>query len=379
VRVSTAPTGDVADHVLDLDAAHWARQGSVSFDCLLDGDVIVGADLVAGFMHRGAEKLFEVRDYRQGLALSNRHDWLAPVGGEILMARAVEELLGMPVPAGGRRMRVLLLELTRVGALLAFLGPAAPALALPDSASLRRDCAAAREQVLTLLEQISGARMHVTYTVVGGVRAAAPDGWCEDVAAAVTSIGDALVPRLVAAVSSDGFLGDCRGLGTIDAALASGHGASGVVGRASGVALDVRGSDPDYAELRRLLPTPPALHETTGDVVSRARLMVAELGAAVALTRECAESIDPGEPVNVTLPKVLRVPVGTSVQWLETPLGAAGALLESQGDRAPHRYALRTPSFAHAPLLARALVGHRLADAPSIVSSFPMVVGDLDK
>ena len=109
--------------------------------------------------------------------------------------------------------------------------------------------------------------------------------------------------------------------------------------------------------------------------------MAAELRSALALSAEFAQRVSHAtdRAVNQTLPKVLRVPVGSTLQWLETPLGAGGALLESRGDRVPYRYALRTPSFAHAPLLAEALVGHGIDQAAAIVSSFPIVVGDLDK
>jgi NADH-quinone oxidoreductase subunit D len=155
------------------------------------------------------------------------------------------------------------------------------------------------------------------------------------------------------------------------------HGASGVVARASGVHLDLRLTDPDYAEVRHLLHPAP-WH--TGSVAARIAAMISELSTTLTVIDALAQqAVNDSGAVNSPLPKVLRVPVGRSRQWCESPLGAAGALLESRGDRAPYRYALRTPSFAHAPLLAKALVGHTLAEAPAIVSSFPIVVGDLDK
>ena len=378
MRLATAPTAEAADIVLDLDAGHWARQGRVAFDIELTDDVITSADLIAGFMHRGAEKLFEVRDYRQGMALANRHDWLAPVGGEILLARAAEELLGMPVPRQGRLLRLLLLELSRAAAMLAFLGPAAAPCQMPAANLVRPQTAAAREEILELLEQLTGARMHVTFTVVGGVRDDASVEWLTSVIETCERLQSDVASTLAEAVTSDAVAAVCAGLGVVPQATAMGHGASGVVGRASGIAVDLRHDDPDYAELQHLLPTGVA---SSGDTQSRLEWMAAELRSALALSVELAQWVSHAtdRAVNQTLPKVLRVPVGSTLQWLETPLGAAGVLLESRGDRVPYRYALRTPSFAHAPLLAGALVGHRVADAPAIVSSFPIVVGDLDK
>ncbi|MCX6461684.1 MAG: hypothetical protein NTZ03_15420 [Actinobacteria bacterium] len=378
MRLASAPTAEPADIVLDLDAGHWARQGRVAFEIDLTDGIIGSSDLIAGFMHRGAEKLFEVRDYRQGMALANRHDWLAPVGGEILLARAAEELLGMPVPRQGRLLRLLLLELSRAASMLAFLGPAAAPTGMPAADELRSKAAAAREELLELLELLTGARMHVTFSVVGGVRNDAPDEWLTTVIGTCERLQSEISSTFVDAVTSDAVTAVCAGLGVVSCESALGHGASGVVGRASGIALDLRQNDRDYAEIQHLLPHTEA---TTGDATARLIWMAAELRSALALSAELAQRVTHAtdRAVNQTLPKVLRVPVGSTLQWLETPLGAAGALLESRGDRVPCRYALRTPSFAHAPLLAGALVGHRLDQAAAIVSSFPIVVGDLDK
>ena len=379
MRLATAPSGTGADSVVELDAAHWARQGSLSFDLRLTDGVVVSSDVVPGFMHRGAEKLFEARDYRQGMALANRHDWLAPVGGEILMARAAEDLLGMSVPPRAAHLRLLVLELSRAAAMLAFLGPAAEPTSMPDARALRLEAARRREELLGLLEALTGARMHVTYVVVGGVHHDATPEWLAQASTLVEAIQRDTAPLFESAVAAAEFLARCAGLGVITTDSALGHGASGVVGRASGVARDLRRDEPVDAGSLHLLPL-PAEGQAGGDAVARLLLMAAELRAALRLAGDFAAQAAAAEgAVSIALPKVLRVPVGSSLQWLETPLGAAGGLLEARGDRVPHRYALRTPSLAHAPLLAAAMVGHRLDDAAAILSSFPMVVGDVDK
>ena len=380
IRLSTAPTGVADDTILDLDPLHWGRQGALRFDLTVDGDdVVQSADLVAGFMHRGAEKLFEVRDYRSGLALANRHDWLAPICGEVIMARAAEDLLGMVVPERARWLRVLLIEMTRVAALLALLGPAAEPLGLTDAAVLRHEAVTHRERLLALLEDLTGARMHVTITTIGGMREAPTTQWSASVAAACEEIVGDLLPLFAAALEAGSFRDRCTGLAVVSAADAASYGASGVVGRACGIDLDIRRSDPDYAEVQSALAPPPAA--AAGDAATRVALEVVELQAAAALVASAARRVDDlaGSALALPLPKVIRVPVGTSIQWLETPLGASCGVLESRGDRAPARYALRTPSAAHAPLLARALCGQPLSAAAAIVSSFPIVVGDLDR
>lgn len=376
-RIATAPTGDPNDLVLTLPAAHWARQGCLRFDVVIDGEVIVESDLVAGFMHRGAEKLFEARDYRQGLALANRHDWLAPACGELLMARAAEDLLGITVPDLARWLRVLIVELSRQSALLLLIGTAVVSPSDPADPEVEQQARDAREQLLALIEQLTGARMHVTFTTIGGVRSAPTVEWIDRVVAASTAIAESTAPMLRAAVASVSAQFDGLGTVTGDAALAAG--ASGVVAKAAGVDRDARRGDPDYTDVVELLPRVETAER--GDAATRLALMVTELEAACALTCAAAERVIAllGSSISAPMPKSLRVPVGTSVQWLETPLGTTGGLLESRGDRAPHRWALRTPSAAHAPVLANSLVGHSVDDVAAIVSSFPIVIGDLDR
>jgi len=378
VRLATAATAFDGDHVLDLDAAHWASQGNLRFDLELGhtGQVgqIIASDLIAGFMHRGAEKLFEVRDYRQGLALANRHDWLAPVCGEIVYARAAEELLGMSVPEQARQIRVLLVEVSRAAALMTFLGAGATPLGLP----VGETALAYRDRLLTLIEQLTGLRMHLTFTAIGGVREPVPPTWCSAVIAEVDQVELEVLGPLEAEVKSESFRESAQEIGTVSTDDAVSFGASGIIGRASAVALDVRRHDADYAQWLDLLPS---RLPTSGDVFARVSHLVAELRTCLEIVRQSAQLVAAHSDavVNIALPKVLRVPVGTSLQYIETPLGASGVLLESRGDRAPARLALRTPSFAHAPLLAKTLISHRLDQVPMIVSSWPLVVGDLDK
>ncbi len=375
LRIATAATAIDGDHVLDLDAAHWASQGNLRFDVELDQTgQIVASDLIAGFMHRGAEKLFEVRDYRQGLALANRHDWLAPVCGEIVFARAAEELLGMSVPEQARQIRVLLIEVSRAAALMTFLGAGATPLGLPagELALVHRD------RLLTLIEQLTGLRMHLTFTAIGGVREPVPPAWCSAIVAEADQLEIDVLAPLEIAVTSEVFRDLAQAVGTVSTNDAASFGASGIIGRASAIELDVRRDDADYAQWLDLLPS---RLPTTGDVFARVNHLVAELRTCLEIVRQTAQLVaaHPDAVVNIALPKVLRVPVGTSLQFIETPLGASGVLLESRGDRAPARLALRTPSFAHAPLLAKTLISHRLDQVPMIVSSWPLVVGDLDK
>ena len=121
--VATGPDALVhADLVLSLGPHHPANQGSLRLRVVAVGEAVIAAEPLVGLLHRGAEKLFEVRDYRQILVLANRHDWLSAFAGELGVCLVVEEALGLPVPDRAVWIRMLLAELTRVSSHLAFLG-----------------------------------------------------------------------------------------------------------------------------------------------------------------------------------------------------------------------------------------------------------------
>jgi NADH-quinone oxidoreductase subunit D len=166
--------GVAADVVLDLGTHHPSTHGMLRLALTLDGDRIVTADPVVGYMHRGAEKLFEVRDYRQVLVLANRHDWLSSFSNELGVVLAVERMLGMQVPARAVWLRTLLAELNRVLNHLMFLGsyPAELAAVEPSRGAHR-----GREAVQRVMEEVSGGRLHYMFNRVGGLQSDVPDGW----------------------------------------------------------------------------------------------------------------------------------------------------------------------------------------------------------
>ena len=228
------PAAFGADVVLDLGAAHPSTAGGLQLALQLDGDgpdaVVLAADPVVGFMHRGAEKLFEVRDYRQVVALADRHDWLSAFGNELGVVLAVERMLGMVVPDRAVWLRTLFAELDRVLSHLSF---------VPLSLGSTR---AGREAVQRLQEEAFGARLHVGANRVGGLAQDLPAGWTGRAREAVDllrPLGEDLLRR-----GRDALV---PGLGVLSRDAALGHGASGPVGRASGVDLDLRRDDPYLA------------------------------------------------------------------------------------------------------------------------------------
>ena len=330
---------------------------------------VTRAEVTVGAMHRGAEKLFEVRDYRQIGMLADRHDWQAPFFGELGVAMVGEQLLGLEVPVRATWLRTLLAEHTRLLSHLGQLGPAAAEL--PAAADLHP----LRERLRGQTLRLTGNRIHPMVARIGGLAADADAGWLADeqrLVAEVARVGEQLAPALAARP-------DLQQVAVLPAELVPGLGLSGPLARASGSGLDLRDSAPSlaYAELAGLLEATPW---TAGDAAARSATLAHELGVSAALVTACADRLTdlPG-PVEVRLGKIVKLPEGEAYLALEAPLGIAGFFVVSRGEKTPWRFKLRTPSFSNVAALESLLVGVPLASLEAALSSIGYVVGDVDR
>ena len=377
----TGSTGalETADIVLTLPSQHPAAHGVLRLALTVAGDQVVTADPVVGYMHRGAEKLFEARDYRQILVLANRHDWLSAFGSELGVVLAVERMLGIEVPERAVWLRTLLAELNRVLSHLMFLGGATHGI---DAGSPGAGALAGREAVQSVMEELSGGRIHFMFNQVGGLKADMPDGWPARARQAIADVRANMADSLAPLVMQDAtFRAAGRGIGVLDAADASAYGVSGPIARASGLDLDLRRDDRylAYADL------PPSVMRVVtrpdGDALARYECLVEQIDVSLGIGEHCLDvlaDLPPG-PIDVRLPNVVRTPEGETYAWTENPLGANGYYLVSRGDRAPWRLKLRTASFNNVQALAAALPGTHLSDLTIALSSFFYVIGDVDK
>jgi NADH-quinone oxidoreductase subunit D len=358
------------DRVVDLGPLHPSAHGAYRLRLTVrgpaDDPVIVEADPLVGHLHRGAEKLFEVRDYRQVLTLANRHDWLAAFCNELAVALAVERMTGMDVPVRAQWLRTLLCELNRLMAHLVFLAPLTRSGAEATegtTAALR-----GREAVQAVLEEASGGRVHFMFNRIGGLREDVPAGWTDRVATALSTVD-------LDVIGAHAVTDRLTGIGVLPRESALALGVTGPIGRASGVDLDLRRDDPLPAY--RELDVRPVVR-TEGDALARVRCLVDEARLAVELATRCLERL-PGGPVNVRLPKAVKAPEGSVYTWVEAPLGTSGVHLASRGEKTPWRLKLRTPSFNNVQALSALLPGTRVADLAAVLGSFAVVVGDIDK
>jgi len=366
--------------VLNIGPQHPATHGVLRLRITADGERIVAAEPIVGYMHRGAEKLFEVRDYRQIMVLANRHDWLSAFSNEIGVALTVEHLLGMEVPERATWTRTLLAELNRVLNHLMFLGsyPLELGAITPIFYAFRE-----REELQAVMEEISGGRMHYMIARIGGLREDIPEGWLDRVDEAVEAVRGRL-PDLESMLIDNPILrGRTVGVGVLSLEQVRAYGVSGPIARASGLDVDLRRDEPYLAYGELFGPDGPGrvVTRTAGDCYARLEVLLEQVHVSLDLARRCTEVLRglPDGPIDVKLPKVLRVPEGEHYLATENPLGFNGYYLVSRGDKVPWRLKLRSASFNNVQVLSELLPGAVIGDMVAILGSTFFVVGDIDK
>jgi NADH-quinone oxidoreductase subunit D len=303
---------------------------------------------------------------------------------------AAERLAGIEVPPRGVWARTLLAELNRVLSHLAFLGSYPPELAEGGARDAAEAEAAgakagtaeagARELLQSIMEEISGGRMHYMFNRVGGLKEELPAGWLGRVGAAAAEVR-ADLPRIGAIVQgSERFRGRTRGVGVLTGEQVRQFGVSGPAARASGVDFDLRRDEPylAYAELAGPLRV---VTRDEGDCLARFECLLDQVAVSLDLVDACASrlaSLPPG-PLSARIPKVLKIPEGHTYAWTEGPLGLNGYYLVSRGGKTPWRLKVRSASFSNVQVLGELLPGHRVADLSPILGSMFFVVGDMDR
>lgn len=357
------------DGAVDVDPRHPAMHPGFQLHVSIEDGAVVAADVRVGLMHRSAEKLFESRDLRQAMLLADRHDWLSSFSSEVSVALAAETALGITPPERATWTRMLLLEIERVAALLPFLAPVAG----PARAEAER----LREQLVTALEAVTGSRMHPAFTRIGGVAAAVDMADRQRIRTTLDVVESAL-PAIMEGVEAE--TADLTGLAPLTTKAALEYGLGGPVGRASGVDRDLRRDEPYllYDELAELVQVPV---RSGGDARARYAAMLDQIPLAVRLAGASLDRLDSlGDgPIDVPLPKVVRLPEGMTYTAVEGPIGVAGCLLVGAGDKYPWRMKIRSASFATMSAMGTALVGVPMGSLGDAVMSFPVVMGDVDR
>ena len=338
-------------------------------DCEYDGEIITSAKPILGSMHRGAEKLFESRDYRQVIALANRHEWLSAYSGEVGVAQLIETALGIEVPDAAQWFRTLLLEYNRVTSHLAFLA------GFPwQEQQLIEDLRKSRELWVNHYRTYTGSRMHPMLTRIGGLTHAPSAEWLEQVQHLCFDTA-----QIILETNWLALLTEYESVGVLTKTQAIESAVSGPVARASSYAIDLRESaiGLKYSELESFA----VVLQTSGDVSARILQLVDEVTVSLAMISELNEpcTFHFADEVNVLLPKVVRVPEGSYEHSIETPLGIASWFLVSRNDKMPYRLKLRPASLHTVLSLSNVLPGTNKKDFDAVVASMPFIAGDADR
>ncbi len=364
---------DTGDMILNLGPQHPATHGTLRLVVRLDGERVISADPIIGYMHRGYEKITEFRTYPQVTTLINRIDWLSSFANEVPFVSAAEKLMDIEAPPRAQYIRTILTELSRIATFLLFLGEMGLQVgALTPAFYGFRD----REHILNLIESATGGRFHPNFNRIGGLKDDLPWGWLAEARSAMQVVFDACDTFENLVLGNEIFAARCKGIGIIPAKLGVAYGVSGSNLRASGVDWDLRrDGDPYlvYPELDFKVWTHP-----DGDSFSRYFVRLQETRESARMVLQCLDAI-PAGPVMTKVPLIIKVPAGEVWVENENPLGQMGYYVVSKGGTGPFRVKIRSASFSNISILPWLLQGVYVPDVVTILAGLYFILGDIDR
>lgn len=377
---------ETEDMTLNIGPQHPSTHGVLRLVARVDGERCYDVKPVVGYMHRGYEKLSEVRTYPQITALINRIDWVSGFANEIPFVVAAEKLMEVEVPERAQFIRLILTEMARISSHLIFMAsyPLELGAATPLFFALRE-----RERVLDLLEGVTGGRFHPNFNRIGGVKPNAgsgpttrktpqdlPAGFLGDTRDAmdqVLSVCDE-IETLVA--GNEIILARTKGIGVLPPEVAAAYGVSGPNLRASGVKFDLR-------KVESYLPYDQfdfnVVVGQNGDCWDRWWVRLQEIREAAKIIQQAIDGVPPSGPLQAKVPKIIKVPKGETYVRAENPKGEMGYYLVSDGGTGPYRLKIRSASFSNLTILPWILEGALVPDIIAVMGSLDFVLGDVDR
>ena len=359
--------------VLNMGPQHPATHGTLRIVAKLDGEQVIACEPIMGYMHRGYEKLTEVRTYPQVTTLINRIDWLGSFANEVPFILAAEKLMSVEAPPRAQWIRTILFEMSRLANITLFLGDMALQLgALTPAFYAFRD----REYLLNQIEAVTGGRFHPNFDRIGGLKDDLPKGWIADtkvVMGRIRTFCD-LIDDLV--TGNEIFQARTRGVGVIPGDVAQAYGLSGANLRASGVEWDLRRDQPvglAWDKVEWKVWTHP-----DGDSFARFWVRLQEVREATKIVDQLMDGIPTG-PIMAKVPRIIKVPEGEAWVATENPLGEMGYYVISKGDLGPFRVKIRSASFSNVSIIPWVTRGVFVPDVITILASLYFILGDIDR
>ena len=382
---------------LNFGPQHPAAHGVLRLILELDGEIVEKIDPHIGLLHRGTEKLIEHKTYIQAVPYFDRLDYVAPMNQEHVFTLAIEKLLDIEVPIRGQFIRVLFCEIGRIlSHILNITTQALDVGALTPSLWGFEE----RETLMTFYERVSGSRLHANYFRPGGVHKDLPRGLIEDIILFCERFPKIIDDLEMLLTDNRIFKQRNVNIGTVTKQEALDHSFSGVMLRGSGVAWDLRRSQPYecYKDFDFKIPI-----GKNGDCYDRYLCRIEEMRESVKIIKECIKKMPTG-PVKsidgkITPPKKedlknsmeslihhfklfsegFRIPEGEIYTAVEAPKGELGVYLISDGSNKPYKCKIRAPGFSHLQAMDYLMKGHMLADVPAVLGSLDVVFGEVDR
>ncbi|HET7259514.1 MAG TPA: NADH dehydrogenase (quinone) subunit D [Candidatus Acidoferrum sp.] len=395
--VETA-TGATKTMVLNMGPQHPSTHGVLRVLLELDGETVIRAVPDLGYLHTGIEKSCEDKTYSQAITLTDRMDYLNPLGNNLVYCLAVEKLLGLEVPKRAQYVRVLLVELQRISSHLVWLGTHAIDL---GAMSVFLYCFREREEILKIFEMFAGQRMMTSYIRIGGIALEPPAGWRAAVDRFLKMMPSRIDEYESLLTGNRIWMGRTQGVGYISAEDAIALSMTGPTLRAAGVPYDNRKLFPysSYEEFEFDVPT-----RTDSDCFGRYMVRVAEMRESLKIVRQAMAKITHEGPIRTEAPGIVppsrekmktemealiyhfkiftegfSPPPGEAFVSVESPRGELGCFVASDGSPKPLRVHFRSPSYINLQALPKLVTGQLISDVVACIGTIDIVLGEVDR
>ena len=391
-------TGTAKTMVLNMGPQHPSTHGVLRILLELNGETVVKAVPDIGYLHTGIEKSCEDKTYSQVITLTDRIDYLNPLGNNLVYCMAVEKLLGLAVPKRAQYIRVMMVELQRISSHLVWLGTHAIDL---GAMSVFLYCFREREEILNIFEMFAGQRMMTSYIRIGGVALDPPAAWRQAVQKVLNMMPSRVDEYEALLTQNPIWIGRTRDIGYIPKDDAIALSITGPTLRAAGVAYDNRKAFPysSYEEFDFNVPT-----RTESDCYARYLVRVAEMRESLKIVRQAMEKITDDGPIKAEAPGIVppqrekmktemealiyhfkiftegfSPPPGEAFVAVESPRGELGCFVASDGSAKPLRVHFRAPSFINLQALPKLIEGRLIADVVACIGTIDIVLGEVDR